>query len=67
MVHTISLNFTTRGTAVLSFATVLRRLASTLAFTGVFAFATVVAGFASALAFTRILAFAAMFPFVLVR
>jgi hypothetical protein len=67
MVHTISLNFTARGTAIFSFAAVLRRLAPTLAFTGVFAFATVVAGFASALAFTRILAFAAMFPFVLVR
>jgi hypothetical protein len=67
MVHTISLNFATRCTAILSFAAVLRSLASTLAFTGVFAFATVVPGFASALSFTRILALAAMFPFVLVR
>jgi hypothetical protein len=67
MVHTIFLNFSTRGTAILSFAAVLCSLASALAFTGVFAFATVVAGFASALSFARILALAAVFPFVLVH
>jgi hypothetical protein len=67
MVHTISLNFATRCTAILSFAAVLRSLASTLPFTGIFAFAAVVAGLASALSFARILALASMFPFVLVR
>jgi hypothetical protein len=67
MVHTVSLGFPARCTAILSFAAVFGGFAATLPFAGVFAFAAVVPGLASALSFARILALAAMFPFVLVR
>jgi hypothetical protein len=55
-----------RLTAVFAFATVLGRLATSLAFAGVLAFATAVSCLTAALSFAIVLSFATMFSFVCV-
>jgi hypothetical protein len=61
----LKLDLATGGTAILPFATVFGRFASTFAFARIFALAAVIAGFASTLSLAGVLTFTSMFPFVL--